>query len=451
MKSFDLTLPENVSTIISALNAHGYEAYAVGGCVRDSFLGRTPGDWDITTSAKPFEVKEIFRRTVDTGIQHGTVTVLMGGEGYEVTTYRTDGAYEDQRHPVSVEFVSELKEDLLRRDFTINAMAYNPDEGLQDPFGGHSDLQSKIIRCVGDADARFSEDALRIMRAVRFSAQLDFDIEKNTAEALKKHAGDLRKISAERICSELIKTITSDHPEYIRKAYEYGITKEVFPEFDVMMRTDQNNPYHLYSVGEHTIRSMQAVRPEKIIRLTALFHDIGKPSVRTTDENGRDHFNGHPAVSAEMAHGIMRRLRMGNETIDKVTLLVRYHDLRFPAEQKSVRRALNKIGTELFPYYIEMRRADTAAQSDYLRKEKTDNIDRIEELYYEIIEEDQCFSLNKLEISGKDIIALGIRPGPLVGELLQKALEKVLDDPGANRKELLIDYIKELLERTEGE
>ena len=436
-------LPANVRKIISVLRKAGHEAYVVGGCVRDMFLEREPGDWDITTSARPEEVKKIFRRTIDTGIQHGTVTVLLDSGAYEVTTYRSDGDYEDQRHPSSVEFVTNLKEDLLRRDFTINAMAYNPDEGLQDPYHGLDDLEKGLIRCVGDPDARFSEDALRMMRAVRFSAQLDFDIEENTAEAIKKHAPDLSRISVERVCAELVKLIVSDHPEYMLKAYDYGITKVVLPEFDALMETQQKNRHHIFNVGMHTVKVMTGVRPERIIRLSALLHDIGKPDARLPDENGEDHFKGHALIGEVKANRIMRRLRMDNDTIRRVCLLVRHHDDRFPAEKKNVRRMLGRLGPELFPYYIELRRADTAAQSDYLRKEKTENIDRIEELYFEIIDEEQCYSLDSLAITGRDIIKLGVRPGPIIGGLLRKALDLVIEVPEANTKETLLKFLQQ--------
>ena len=443
IKLSEEALPRNVRRILTELKKRGFEAYAVGGCVRDMFLGRTPGDWDITTSALPEQTKAIFRRTVDTGLQHGTVTVLLDDEAYEVTTYRSDGVYEDHRHPSSVAFVRNLEEDLLRRDFTINAMAYEPEEGLKDPYHGLEDLEAKRIRCVGEPDARFSEDALRILRAVRFSAQLDFEIEAKTAEAIKKHAPDLVQISPERVCAEFLKLLTSDHPDYLTRAYAFGITKVVLPELDLIMDAPQRNPHHIFSVGLHTMKALQCVRPEKIIRLTALFHDFGKPDVRFRDENGRDHFRRHALASEEKARAVMRRFRMDNDTIHKVCLLVRHHDDRFPAEKKNVRRMLNKLGPELFPYYIEMRRADTAAQSDYLRREKTENIDRIEQLYLEIMDEEECFSLDSLSITGRDIIEIGVSPGPLIGELLNKALDLVIEDTEANNKKTLTDFVRQ--------
>ena len=288
-----LEIPKNAETILHILEKAGYEAYVVGGCVRDSILGRSPDDWDITTSAKPEQVKALFHRTVDTGLQHGTVTVLMEKEGYEVTTYRVDGEYEDGRHPKEVTFTASLKEDLKRRDFTINAMAYNPSSGLVDLFGGLEDIERKIIRCVGDPLERFTEDALRIMRAVRFSAQLGFAIEEETRKALKVLAPNLKHVSAERIQVELVKLLMSPHPDYLRVAYEAGITAEFLPEFDACMTTSQNTPHHCYTVGEHILHSLCHVRADKVLRITMLLHDIGKPVVRKTDENGRDHFKMH--------------------------------------------------------------------------------------------------------------------------------------------------------------
>ena len=285
-----INMPENANRIIETLEAAGYEAYIVGGCVRDSILGRSPGDWDITTSAKPEQIKALFRRTVDTGIQHGTVTVMFGKEGYEVTTYRIDGEYTDHRRPDKVLFTTNLKEDLKRRDFTINAMAYNHRNGIIDIFGGVEDLEKRVIRAVGVAEERFSEDALRILRAVRFSGQLDFSIDEDTQAAMKKLAGTLSKISAERIRVELDKLFVSDHPEKLIMAYEMGITAVVLPEFDRMMEQEQNNPYHLYNVGVHSIYTMKAIDADSICRWAALLHDVGKPDTHTRDDKGIDHF-----------------------------------------------------------------------------------------------------------------------------------------------------------------
>ena len=356
-----IELPKKVLFIINNLQLHGYEAFAVGGCVRDSILARRPQDWDITTSAKPEEIKKLFRRTIDTGIEHGTVTVLFGKDSFEVTTYRIDGAYEDSRHPKEVQFTNRLEEDLRRRDFTINAMAYNDQVRLVDVFGGMQDLNHHLIRCVGDPEERFSEDALRILRAVRFSAQLNFPIESATADAIRKLAPNLQNISAERIQAELVKLLVSPHPERIRDAYELGLTKVILPEWDAMEGVAQNTPHHKYDVAEHTLRALKNVKRDKILRLTMLFHDMGKPMMKTTDENGRDHFRGHALVSEELARSILHRLKFDNETIRTVTKLVCYHDYRVEATPKNVRRAMNRIGVELFPYYLAVRLADVKA------------------------------------------------------------------------------------------
>lgn len=440
-----ITLPRKVLMIINNLQLHGYEAFAVGGCVRDSILARRPEDWDITTSAKPEEIKRLFRRTVDTGIEHGTVTVIIGKDSYEVTTYRVDGAYEDGRHPKEVRFTSRLEEDLQRRDFTINAMAYNDEVRLVDVFGGMQDLNHHLIRCVGDPRERFSEDALRILRAVRFSAQLNFPIEPETAEAIKELAPTLEKISAERIQAELVKLLVSPHPERIRDAYELGITKVILPEWDAMAGVEQNTPHHRYDVAEHTIRAMKYVKRDKILRLTMLFHDMGKPSTKTTDENGRDHFKGHALVSEEIARKVLRRLKFDNETVKTVTRLVCYHDYRMEATPKNVRRAMNRIGVELFPYYLAVRMADAKAQSPYRRREKIENIVAVRKLYQEALLEEDCVTLRQLAVSGRDLMDLGMNPGREIGSMLSELLEYVIDDPKRNEKEILRGYVKEKL------
>lgn len=438
-----IDLPEKVHRIITTLQSHGYEAYAVGGCVRDSILGRTPEDWDITTSAAPAETKALFERTFDTGIEHGTVTVLLEKEGFEVTTYRVDGKYEDSRHPSEVRFTRSLSEDLLRRDFTINAMAYNEEDGLVDLFGGLEDLRRSRIRCVGNAKERFGEDALRILRAVRFSAQLGFEIEEETKEAIRLLAPTLKNISAERIQAELVKLLVSPHPEQIRLAYELGITGVILPEFDAMMATKQETPHHCYSVGEHTIHALMSVAPEKVLRLTMLFHDMGKPSKKTVDEDGVAHFKGHAVLSEELAAQIMHRLKFDNDTLRKVTRLVYYHDYRMPVCARNVRRAMNKIGEDSFPYYMQVRRADTMAQSSYQREEKLANLDGIQRLYEEILSKKQCVSLKDLALTGSDLIAAGIEPGPKIGVILKKLLEEVIENPEENRKESLLRRVEE--------
>lgn len=460
-----IQIPEDVKYILEKLNNAGYEAYAVGGCVRDSILGRTPDDWDITTSAKPEETKALFPKTIDTGIQHGTVTVMRNQVGYEVTTYRIDGEYEDSRHPKEVIFTADLLEDLKRRDFTINAMAYNhlaeneseddtettrdnSKSGLVDAFGGIEDIENKIIRCVGNPIHRFEEDALRMMRAVRFSAQLGYVIEEETKKAIKVLAGNLANISAERIQVELVKLLVSDHPDYLRTAYETGMTKVFFPEFDKMMETKQNNPHHIYSVGEHTLHSLNYVRNDKVLRLSMLLHDVGKPESLQKDETGRDHFHGHPELGEEMARKILRRLRFDNDTISKVCKLVKFHDQKLSLRPTKLRKAIVKIGPELFPLLLEVKKADMLAQSDYQREEKETELEEIRKVYTKILEDKDCLSLKDLAVCGKDLIEQGMKPGKELGETLQKLFEYVLENPEKNKKEALMEYLNVIKKNT---
>ena len=439
-----IQLPDKVHNIINTLEEAGYEAYAVGGCVRDSILGREPDDWDITTSAKPEETKHLFPRTVDTGIKHGTVTVLLGGEGFEVTTYRIDGTYEDGRHPAEVTFTANLKEDLRRRDFTINAMAYNDRSGLVDLYDGLADMEKRVIRCVGDARERFDEDALRMLRAVRFSAQLGYRIDEATGEAVRALAPNLQKISAERIQAELVKLVTSPHPDYLRNAYELGITAQILPEFDLCMETPQRHKHHCYDVGEHILHSMLGVEADKVLRLGMLFHDIGKPQTLTIDPDGTTHNKRHPFEGEKITRKVMRRLKFDNDTTDKVTKLVLYHDYDIASTEAGVRRAVNRIGEDIFPMIFTVRRADIAAQSDYMRAEKLAKVDRIEKLYQEILAHRDAVTVKDLAISGNDLIAEGMPPGRQIGETLSALLERVLDDPSLNTKEILLKLYKEV-------
>lgn len=441
-----IKMPGKVNKIIGVLQEAGFEAYAVGGCIRDSLLGRTPNDWDITTSAKPMEVKALFSHTIDTGIRHGTVTILLDREGFEVTTYRIDGEYEDGRHPKEVSFTGSLEEDLKRRDFTINALAYNETAGLIDIFDGQKDLKDGIIRCVGNAEERFTEDALRMLRAIRFSAQMGYRIEKNTLAAIHKLAGNLEKISAERIQTELLKLIVSPHPDYLRTAYECGVTKVFFPEFDLAMETPQNHPHHCYNVGEHILHSLLEIPADKVLRLTMLLHDIAKPQCLTVDEKGITHFHGHEEMGAEMSRVILRRLRMDNDTTDKVCRLVRFHDYGngVAPDRRIVRRAVNKIGEDLFADFLLVKKADLLAQSMYLREEKLSNLAAWDACYREIREAEECVSLRTLAVNGKDLIAAGLQPGRELGDILKQLLDEVLENPEKNEKDYLISRAKEL-------
>ncbi len=443
-----IALPGKVSYLIGELNKAGYEAYAVGGCVRDTILGRSPEDWDVTTPATPQQVKNVFRRagvhTIDTGIEHGTVTVMLDHEGFEVTTYRVDGKYVDARHPSEVRFTRELADDLRRRDFTINAMAYNDETGLVDVFGGLADLEHGVIRCVGLPAERFGEDALRMLRAVRFAAQLGFVLDEATRAAIPPLAENLGRISAERIQTELVKLLVSPHPDAMREVYETGMTRVFLPEFDRMMETEQNNKYHCYSVGEHTLHSLAEVPPDKVLRLTMLFHDVAKPYCVVTGEDGMDHYYGHPKRSAEMTRQIMRRLKFDNETTARVCALVAAHDDRpYPPTEQAVRRAVCRVGEEQYPNLFLVKRADILAQSDYLKEEKLAYVDEYESVYGQVMASHACLSLKDLAVTGDDLIAEKITPGPQLGRILDMMLADVVDEPSLNEKGILLARLRE--------
>lgn len=446
-RDIKIAVPGKARHILRTLQAAGFEAYVVGGCVRDSLMGREPEDWDVTTSARPEQVKALFPYTVDTGIKHGTVTVMLGKDGFEVTTYRIDGKYEDNRHPKEVIYTPSLREDLRRRDFTVNAMAYNDERGLVDYYRGMEDMEIGVVRCVGVPEERFEEDALRIMRAVRFSAQLGFHIDSFTMKAIQKLSSSLLTISAERIQSELTKILTSPHPDYLRGAYKLGVTKIILPELDRAMETEQYHLHHLYTVGEHILHSLKWVDADKVLRLTMLFHDIGKPETLSKDEDGITHFHGHAKVSAEIADQIMHRLKYDNDTIGKVCRLVEYHDYgnNLEPDAAAVRRAINKIGEDAFPLLFQVKRADIYAQSDYLREQKRERLEKWNQLYNEIKQKQQCVTLKDLAVSGADLIAAGMKPGKALGDMLQRLLMLVLEDPSLNTKEKLLAEAEKLM------
>lgn len=396
-----IILPDDVRYIIEKLTEKGYEAYAVGGCVRDSILCRVPGDWDITTSAKPEEVKEIFRRTIDTGIEHGTVTVMIGHTGYEVTTYRVDGEYEDSRHPKNVEFTASLKEDLKRRDFTINAMAYNDNKGMVDLFDGTGDLQRHLIRCVGNPSERFTEDALRMLRAVRFSAQLGFDIEENTCEAVKELAPTITKISKERIHTELGKTLLSDNPDYINKAYELGITKIVFPVYDKI------------SDKVTALRMLKKTEPKLYFRYASILME----------------------ATEKEAAAMLRELKLDNDTIGRTACLVKYHLMSITDNEVEVRRFVNAVGLSQVEDILnfEYQYYDTVGNDD-----KKQQIIHMQELIKMITDRGDCIDMKGLAIKGSDLIKKGVAPGKEMGEMLKKCLELVLEHPECNTREILL-------------
>ena len=410
-----IEIPADVRMILQVLTKAGYEAFTVGGCTRDSILGRVPKDWDITTSAMPEQVKGLFHRTIDTGIKHGTVTVMIGREGYEVTTYRIDGEYKDGRHPEKVVFTRSLKEDLQRRDFTINAMAYNPQEGLVDLFEGTEDIRRRRIRCVGDPRARFEEDALRMMRAVRFAAQLDFSIEENTAQAIRELSVTMARISAERVRMELEKLLLSPHPERIETARKLGITAVVLPEFDALFAHSSEEAAYP-DAGNHTIAILQEAEEDKVIRFSALMIYLD-PSA---------------------ADRVMKRLKFDNQTRNRVVSLIRFHAFSFDNTERDMRRFLYESGKDLFPDLARLRRAQISAGSPADAGRAEQDLLCKEELYRKVIREKQCCSLDGLAVNGSDLIQAGVKPGKKMGELLHALLNEVIDDESLNHKEILI-------------
>ena len=437
------TLPQDVINILNTLNQQGFPAYAVGGCVRDMFLNRTPQDWDITTAAPPDVILSAFPKTVPTGLAHGTVTVLLPGGQYEVTTFRVDGIYEDHRKPESVTFTDNICEDLARRDFTMNAMAYHPETGLVDPFGGREDIEKKLIRCVGDPLVRFDEDALRMLRAVRFSAQTGFIVHEDILVAMKQLAPLLSAISGERIRDELMKTLLSDRPAHIELLHETGLLSVILPELDRCFSVSQKIKYHIFDVGHHSLKALENTPKDPVIRLAALLHDIGKPDKKTTDENGINHFKGHDLVSADLADGILSRLRFDNKTKEQVTCLIRFHDRRFVLTKKCIRRAIAAIGEELFPKLVDLQRADNYGQNPEFLAERLKHHEHVMALYDEIISGGDALTVKHLAIGGNDLLAMGYK-GKDIGNALSKALELVLDDPTKNEKNVLINFLKNL-------
>ena len=432
-----LQFPEAVRRLISMLNAKGFEAYAVGGCVRDALVNKQPNDWDLTTSAMPEEIKRVFKgeRVIETGIKHGTVTVMMDGEGYEITTYRIDGEYSDHRRPDTVQFVSSLKEDLMRRDFTVNAMAAHPEEGIIDLFGGKADLENRVIRAVGNPETRFTEDALRILRAVRFASTYDFTIEEATAKAANKLAPTLENVSEERIFVELKKLLSGKGVERILLTYP-EIIFTVLPELKPMHALPQVNPHHAYDVWTHTVKTISAAPVDPVYRLTMLFHDAGKPEKKTTDEKGIDHFIGHPLASRDIAEKALLRLKSDRATIQTVTKLVLEHDLRVPEKRINIRRQISRIGKDLFPMLIEVIRADFFGQNPEMLEEKLSYTNALQREYDCAIEENACLAISDMKIKGFDLISLGAK-GKCIGLILEKLLDDVIREKVENASEAL--------------
>lgn len=446
---FHIEIPAHVQFIIQELGKCGHEAYMVGGCVRDSILDRIPHDYDICTSATPDEIIATFpnQEIIPTGLQHGTVTILINRELYEVTTYRIDGKYTDNRRPDSVNFINSLTEDLRRRDFTINAMAYNSTNGLVDPFGGIKDIENSVIRCVGSAYDRFNEDALRILRAIRFAAQLNFGIAEDTDEEIHKNLGLLENISIERITSEFSKIVSSDS-FYIKLMLYNDVFSLFIPELIDMVGFEQYNPYHSYDVFEHTVHALENCdSKDLVVRLAVFFHDFGKPHSYQDDEDGIRHFKGHGRVSADMTDIIMRRLRFDNNTREKVVELVYYHDASFAKGKKYVKRWLNKIGEIQFRRLLTVRRADIMGQSNKYEKERLNELLLIESLIDDVISDHDCFTVKDLSVGGKDLISIGYRPGCQIGQTLKQLLELVINEKVENKSDELLELAKRWLNK----
>ena len=444
----EIQMPSNAKLIIDKLRQSGYSCYAVGGCVRDSLRGITPHDWDFTTSAKPDDIERVFSeyQTIAVGKKYGTVAVLIGGELYEITTYRVDGAYSDSRHPDEVRFSDRLRDDLARRDLTVNAMAYNDESGLIDLYGGRQDLSDGVIRCVGEPSERFSEDALRIMRALRFAAVLGFTIEPATSEAILQQRKLLGGIASERIREELLKLLCGDKADFILRRYR-SVIAVVIPELKGTFDFEQHSKHHNRDVYRHTVAAVNNVEPEPLLRVTMLFHDIGKPLSQTTDKHGVCHYKGHQKIGAAMTREILRRLCMPSVFIDEVCDLIRWHDERFRPEPVMLKRYLKLLGADAMQKLMLVQRADILAQSAYLREEKLRNLAAVSEELNRIITAGECYSLRQLAVSGADLLHSGFSTGIRIGQILDALLDKVIEGELPNEKDALLDYAKNTFDK----
>lgn len=439
-----MRIPEQIAEILAKLENAGFEAYVVGGCVRDEIMGKTAHDYDITSSAEPQETERVFAecRVVETGIKHGTVIVLYKGLSVEITTFRVDGDYPDGRHPSNVAFSKSIKDDLARRDFTINAIAYSPKRGLIDPFGGESDIRAQIIRCVGEPEKRFSEDALRVLRALRFSAELGFSIEDNTSRALFAKKETLEKVSKERTFSELKRLLCGENVKNVLIDYR-EIFAEIIPKLKNVFDYEQNSRYHNSTLYVHTARAVAAAPKSAEMRLAMLLHDIGKPFCRTTDENGEGHYYGHAAKSAEIAERILRELKCDNALRMRVCEIIKYHDIPVELSERIIRKRLARYGEELFCKIMQAHIADDSAKQDFCLERTKAEREAIA-IAERISSEKPCLSLRELAISGKDLADF-VPPSPIMGEILRKLLEEVVDGTLANDRETLLSHARDML------
>lgn len=441
--TFDIKIPKDAESIINRLNEHGYEAYVVGGCVRDSILGKTPNDWDICTSATPDKMIEIFadHEVIPTGLQHGTITIVVDHVPFEVTTFRIDGDYSDNRRPDTVEFTTDIVKDLSRRDFTVNAMAYNPKVGLVDPYDGKKDIQSKVIRCVGNADDRFHEDALRIIRALRFASVYGFEISSETAKSIHSNAGLLNNIAVERINVELCKLLCGKGVLDILLNYS-DVIATIIPELKPCIGFNQNNRYHQYTIYDHIAHAVSNYTgKDLIVKVALLLHDIGKPLCYTEDKNG-GHFYGHGVPSRDIAEGIVRRLKFDNYTQKNVVELVLYHDAVIEPTVKVVKRWLNKIGEEQLFRLLDIRMADILAHAEGTQASRIERCVAVRSIAEDVISSEQCFKLKDLKVNGNDLMAIGIPQGRELGNALNWLLDMVINGEAQNDKDELLSLVR---------
>lgn len=444
MNRFTINLPSTIQYVLKVLKDSGFEAYVVGGCVRDTFLGTEPKDWDITTSASPAEVKELFQKygQIDTGLKHGTVMVVINKEMVEITTFRIDGDYSDGRRPDQVSFTSNVVEDLSRRDFTINACAAS-ESLLIDPFHGQEDAKNHLIRCVGEPDLRFQEDSLRILRGIRFSSVLGFKVEEKTREAMLANNYLLKNVSQERITTEFCKTLLGTNVKSALSEFK-AIIAYLIPEIEPTIGFQQNNPYHSYDVYEHSILATEMIEPDIILRSCAFFHDIGKPSCYSIDENGIGHFYGHADISSQMTSLILTRMKYPASNIQRITELIKYHDVDIAASTKGIKRFLNKIGKGQFRKLLSLKKADILAQNPQMRNSRIEKINLIEDILNDVIRQNACTALSDLAISGKDLLELGVPQGKYIGEILNQLLNFVIEEEIENSRADLLNKAKVL-------
>ncbi len=434
----NIKISHGAERIISVLESAGFEAFVVGGAVRDSIMGKTPSDYDFATNALPKDVKSAFSRTIDTGLKHGTVTVIENKIGYEITTYREETGYRDKRHPDEVRYVSDLKTDLKRRDFTINAMAYCPKRGLVDEFDGIGDIKRRLIRCVGMPEERFKEDALRMLRAVRFAACLDFDIEEQTKKAIRKYAVLIKNVSAERILGEINKILLCDKPFRIKLLYETGLMKYIIPELCDCFQTVQNNKYHIYNVGDHIMKAVENTPNDLVLRWAALLHDVGKPSCLSCDNAGINHFYGHHRESVRISDDVLHKLRMDRDSIHDILVLIENHDVRIDNHPAAVKKMLARTGESLFMKLLLLQEADNRAKNLKFLDDKLSKLHSVYAQCQRIIAEGQPYHTSHLQINGRDLIKLGYKAGREIGDTLKMLLDEVVIDPSLNSRDYLL-------------